>query len=478
MVCILQISTISKKNIDKKVSKLIPKSVAEKHRVVPISKENDCLIVAMVDPYNFIAIEDISLHTNLKIDAVRVQDSEIDELLQMCFLNEKSTNQGDTLSITELIDNIIEEGIEINASDIHIEPTRDNIRIRFRIDGDLHTVKEIPLDYSSSIVSRIKVIGNMDIAEKRVSQDGRFESIVEDNDIDIRLSTMPTVHGEKVVLRLLNKNNFDYKVEDLGFNKKNLETFKEIINKPFGMVLITGPTGCGKSTTMYSVLREINTEEKNIITVEDPVEYKIHGLNQIQVNYKAGLDFASGLRSILRQDPDYIFIGEIRDQETSKLAVRAAITGHLLFSTLHTNDSVSAIHRLMDLGIEPYLLSSSLIGVISQRLIKLLCPKCKEGYLASDKDKKLIKLDISNEIYLYKPIGCNYCNNGYLGRTAIYEVLKIDNNIRDLIDRNSNINRIKDTALEAGMITLLDSAKELLLKGLTSFDEVVKIITI
>lgn len=474
----MHVSTLSKENIDKKISNLIPKSIAEKHRTVPINKENDRLIVAMVDPYNFMAIEDINLYTNLKIETIRVQESEIQELIHICFDLEEDTMEGSTLPAAELIDAIIKEGIEKNASDIHIEPMEDHIRIRFRIDGDLYTIKKISLDYSSSIISRIKVIGNMDISEKRISQDGRIEKIINDNEVDIRLSTMPTVYGEKIVLRLLNKTKFDYKIKHLGFNEKNLKTFLEIVTQPFGMILVTGPTGCGKSTTMYTLLKEINTENKNIITVEDPVEYKIHGINQIQVNYKAGLDFASGLRSILRQDPDYIFIGEIRDQETSRLAVRAAITGHLLFSTLHTNDSISSIHRLVDMGIEPYLLSSCLIGVISQRLIKLLCPKCKEKYLADDNKKRIMGIENSEEVYLYQPMGCNHCINGYLGRTAIYEVLKINNQIRNLIDNNSNINKIKDAALESGMITLFKSAKELLLKGDTSFEEALKIKTV
>lgn len=464
--------------IDKEIVNSIPKSIAVKHKVFPLKKENNSLLVAMVDPYNFIAKEDISLYTDLKVKAIPVQDSDIQEFFDEYYDSQGDSKKIESLTVVELIDEIIEEAIKVNASDIHIEPTRDDIRVRFRIDGDLHTMKRISLNYASSIVSRIKVIGNMDIAEKRIAQDGRVEVIVDGNDIDIRLSSIPTVFGEKLVLRLLNKTNFNYEIKNLGFNEKNLKDFLDIISRPYGMVLVTGPTGSGKSTTMYTVLKELNTDDKNIISVEDPVEYKIHGLNQVQVNYKAGLDFASGLRSILRQDPDYIFIGEIRDQETSRLAVRAAITGHLLFSTLHTNDSVSAIHRLMDMGIESYLLSSSLIGVISQRLIKILCPKCKEKYLANENQKKTLQVDFSDELHLFKAIGCSSCNNGYLGRTAIYEVLRIDDNIRNLIDNNSSLNQIKDSAIKNGMITLFDSAKELLIKGETSFEELVKINTI
>lgn len=384
----------------------------------------------------------------------------------------------ENFSTINLIDQIIREAIKKNASDLHIEPTKNTLRIRLRIDGDLNVVDEISLTHHSSIISRIKVIGNMDIAERRIAQDGRIDTVIMNNEIDIRISTMPTVYGEKVVLRLLNKTKFNYKIGELGFNENNLNDYMELISQPFGMILISGPTGSGKTTTMHTTLKEINNSKKNIITIEDPVEYKIHGVNQIQVNNKAGLDFSSGLRSILRQDPDYIFIGEIRDQETSRLAVRAAITGHLLFSTLHTNDSVSAIHRLIDMGIEPYLLASSLIGVVSQRLVKLLCPECKERYMADGISKDILDIKCEDNIYFYKAVGCQYCNNGYLGRTAIFEVLKLDKEKRSLIDNNSNANMIRKAALDSGMITLLDAAKRLLLEGITSFEEVVKIKTI
>lgn len=378
-------------------------------------------------------------------------------------------------STTKLIDEIIEQAIKKNASDVHIEPTKNNLRIRLRIDGDLHVIHEISLKYHSSIISRIKVIGNMDIAERRVAQDGRIDTVIMNNEIDIRLSTMPTVYGEKVVLRLLNKTKFNYKIGELGFNESNLHDYIELISQPYGMILISGPTGSGKTTTMYTTLKEINDNKKNIITIEDPVEYKIDGVNQIQVNNKAGLNFSSGLRSILRQDPDYIFIGEIRDHETSSLAVRAAITGHLLFSTLHTNDSVSAIHRLIDMGIEPYLLATSLIGVVSQRLVKLLCPECKERYIADGLSKDMLDIKSEDDIYFYRALGCRHCNNGYLGRTAIFEVLRLDKEKRSLIDNNSNANMIRKSSLDSGMITLFHAAKSLLIEGMTSFEEVIKL---
>lgn len=470
-------SNINKKEIDKQISSLIPKSVALKYKLAPISKDNDNLKVAMVDPNDYMAIEDIHLYTNLDIEPIMVKEDEIQGIIDYCFNLEVDKTDDSSLSIVEQIDEIIRDAVMKNASDIHIEPNKDSIRIRFRIDGDLHWIRNISSSHLSTIVSRIKVMGNMDIAEKRVAQDGRVELMVDNNEIDIRLSTMPTIYGEKVVLRLLNKTNFNFEIKDLGFSEKNMETFIEIARQPFGMVLLSGPTGSGKSTTAYTILKEINTMEKNIITVEDPVEYKIDGLNQIQVNQKAGLTFASGLRSILRQDPDYIFIGEIRDSDTSRLAVRAAITGHLIFSTLHTNDSVSSIHRLLDMEIEPYLLSTALKGVISQRLIKLLCPKCKEKYQMCDSEKNVMGIYSSEHIQIFKAVGCGHCNKGYLGRTAIFEVLKINKEIRSLIDNSANINRIQEAALKSGMVSLFDSARELLLEGKTSLDEVIKIKT-
>ena len=280
--------------------------------------------------------------------------------------------------IVKLLNSIIEQAVRERASDIHIEPYADDIRVRFRIDGDLREVMTLSKTSHSAIITRIKIIGKMNIAEKRIPQDGRVESKIAGRDIDMRISTLPTVYGEKTVIRLLDRSNFNFKKESLGFSEKDLNTLNKMISQPYGMLLVTGPTGSGKTTTLYAILQDLNRKEKNIITVEDPVEYKLKGINQVQVNAKAGLTFASGLRSILRQDPDIIMVGEIRDNETAEIAVRAAITGHLVLSTLHTNDSPSTVARLIDMGIESYLVSSALVGVVSQRLVKKLCPKCKE----------------------------------------------------------------------------------------------------
>lgn len=317
-------------------------------------------------------------------------------------------------------------------------------------------------------------MGKMNIAEKRVPQDGRAETKINGKEIDVRISTIPTVYGEKIVLRLLERSNFMFSKEKLGFNERNLKVFDKILSQPYGILLVTGPTGSGKTTTLYATLKELNKIEKNIITIEDPVEYKLEGINQVQVNPKAGLTFASGLRSILRQDPDIIMVGEIRDSETAEIAVRAAITGHLVLSTLHTNDCASSIIRLIDMGIEPYLVSSAVVGVVSQRLVKELCSDCKVPYKASYSEKSLLGLDTDKEITLYKPNGCNKCNNGYKGRRAVHEVMIVNENIRRLIDDGANVEDLKIASKEQGMISLLEDAVNLALNGYTTVEEVLK----
>lgn len=380
-----------------------------------------------------------------------------------------------TAPIVRLLNSIIEQAIRTRSSDIHIEPYQDEIRVRFRIDGDLREIMSLPRSNLSAIVTRIKIIGKMNIAEKRIPQDGRVETRIGDKEVDMRISSLPTVYGEKIVIRLLDKSNFNFTKAGLGFSKRNLEVFDQILSQPYGMILVTGPTGSGKTTTLYTVLKELNVIEKNVITIEDPVEYKLNGINQVQVNTKAGLTFASGLRSILRQDPDTVMIGEIRDNETAEIAVRAAITGHLVLSTLHTNDSPSTVARLVDMGIEPYLVSSAVIGVISQRLVKVLCNKCKTPYEASYSEKKMLELPENENIILYKSTGCNSCNQGYKGRAAVHEIMPINENIRRLIDKNANIDLIREKAIDEGMTTLFKSALSLALKGDTTFEEVMRV---
>lgn len=378
------------------------------------------------------------------------------------------------ISTIRLVDLIINEAIKMKASDIHIEPFSNEIRIRFRIDGDLMDIEKLPIECLSAITTRIKIIGKMDIAEKRVPQDGSMEFYFEDKQIDLRISSLPTVHGEKIVIRILDRNSFILSKEELGLYSKNLESFEKILKQPYGIVLVTGPAGSGKTTTLYSILKELNSIEKNIITIEDPVEYKLEGINQVQVNTKSGLTFANGLRSILRQDPNIIMVGEIRDSETAKIAIRSAITGHLVLSTLHTNDTVSSIVRLIDMGVKPYLVSCATIGIISQRLVKKLCNKCKRPYCATNLEKNFLGSE-EEELILYKPGKCDSCNNGFKGRIAVYEVLSIEEEIREMINKNASSDGIKKLAIKKGMTTLLYNLKKLALKGEITVDEVLKV---
>jgi type IV pilus assembly protein PilB len=488
---------LSKYEINSNVVTLIPESIVKKYKLIAIDKKDDSLVVAMVDPLNFFAIDDIKLYTKMDVIPCLATISDVERAIERYYssiLTQKALNEFSdafvpaeddigaeeemlevtTAPIVKLINSIIEQAMRGKASDIHIEPSNNDIRVRFRIDGDLKEIMTLPKSNLSAIVTRVKIIGRMDIAEKRIPQDGRVEMKFNDNEIDLRISTLPTVYGEKIVIRILDKSNFNFTKEGLGFSKENLDKLNKMIAQPYGMLLVTGPTGSGKSTTLYTILRELNVQTKNVITVEDPVEYKLKGINQIQVNVKAGLTFAAGLRSILRQDPDTIMIGEIRDSETAEIAVRAAITGHLVLSTLHTNDSPSTIARLIDMGLEPYLVSSAVIGIISQRLVKLLCPKCKEKYEASDSEKRILGINGEKDAILYKPVGCNSCNNGYRGRAAVHEVMLVNENIRRLINKGANTDDIRRSALEDGMSTLLQSAADLALKGDTSFEEIMR----
>ena len=488
---------LSKYEINSNVVTLIPESIVKKYKLIAIDKKDDSLVVAMVDPLNFFAIDDIKLYTKMDVIPCLATISDVERAIERYYssiLTQKALNEFSdafvpaeddigaeeemlevtTAPIVKLINSIIEQAMRGKASDIHIEPSNNDIRVRFRIDGDLKEIMTLPKSNLSAIVTRVKIIGRMDIAEKRIPQDGRVEMKFNDNEIDLRISTLPTVYGEKIVIRILDKSNFNFTKEGLGFSKDNLDKLNKMIAQPYGMLLVTGPTGSGKSTTLYTILRELNVQTKNVITVEDPVEYKLKGINQIQVNVKAGLTFAAGLRSILRQDPDTIMIGEIRDSETAEIAVRAAITGHLVLSTLHTNDSPSTIARLIDMGLEPYLVSSAVIGIISQRLVKLLCPKCKEKYEASDSEKRILGINGEKDAILYKPVGCNSCNNGYRGRAAVHEVMLVNENIRRLINKGANTDDMRRSALEDGMSTLLQSAADLALKGDTSFEEIMR----
>ncbi|HZK00788.1 MAG TPA: ATPase, T2SS/T4P/T4SS family [Tissierellaceae bacterium] len=489
---------LNKYEVNPDVITLLPETLVRKYNMIAINKMEDVLVVAMEDPLNFFAVDDAKLYSKMELQPVIASATDVMNTIDKYYtaestkkvledftdnyiptgtddLDDEELIEVTTAPIVRLLNSIIEQGVKSRASDIHIEPYAEEIRVRFRIDGELREIMNLARTNLSAIVTRVKIIGKMDIAEKRIPQDGRVETIINDREVDMRISTLPTVYGEKVVLRLLDKGNFNFTKEGLGFSERNLKLFDQILAQPYGMILVTGPTGSGKTTTLYTVLRELNEISKNIITVEDPVEYKLHGINQVQVNPKSGLTFSTGLRSILRQDPDTVMVGEIRDGETAQIAVRAAITGHLVLSTVHTNDSPSTIARLIDMGIEPYMVSSAVIGIVSQRLVRTLCKSCKEPYQATYSQKKMFHIDENEELILYQPVGCNNCNGGYRGRAAVHELMPINENLRKLIDKGANTDEIRESAVADGMTNLFQAATALAIKGETTFDEVMRV---
>lgn len=489
---------LDKYEIKENVATLIPEYIARKYELIPIEKTDTYIIVAMSDPLDIFALDDLKLYCKTEIQTARAEKEKINKAIDNFYITESTERvlkeftgtfnpvdkseledqeilEVTSAPIVKLLNSIVEQAVKEKASDIHIEPCQKELRVRFRIDGDLKEVMTLSLNSLSGIVTRIKIIANMNIAENRIPQDGRIESIINGKEIDMRISTLPTVYGEKTVIRILDRTSSNFTKEFLGFSEKDINLFDDLIAQPYGMLIIAGPTGSGKTTTLYSALQEINSIEKNIITIEDPVEYKLNRINQVQINEKGGLTFAKGLRSVLRQDPDIVMIGEIRDSETAKIAIRAAITGHLVLTTLHTNDSPSTIVRLIDMGIEDYLVSSAIIGIVSQRLVKLLCPKCKVKYLASEHEKEVFKVAKDEELILYKPIGCTSCNLGYDGRGAIHEVMIVDKKIRHIINKKGNVDEIRSRAIESGMNTLLQSAVARAIKGETSYDEVLRV---
>lgn len=375
------------------------------------------------------------------------------------------------------VESIIEEAVNIGASDIHIEPNENNVAVRYRIDGDLHQKSSFSTDFFPSISTRIKILADIDIAEKRIPQDGHISQMVGKDRYDFRVSTLPTIHGEKFVIRVLDKRIFSLSLKELNFSKTVNETIERILHHPHGIILLTGPTGSGKTTTLYSFLRELNKPTVNIVTIEDPVEFSMDGVNQIQVNNKADLTFATSLRSILRQDPDIIMVGEIRDEETAQIAIRAAITGHLVLSTLHTNEAPGAVTRLVDMGVPSYLVSDALVAVISQRLLKRLCPHCRKPVTTTVEQRRV--LGLKDDITIYEKNGCPYCNGtGYKGRFAVHEIMYMNDELRDVVAKgDASIEEIRDTAIEkAGMNTLINAAKKHVLSGETSYQDLISMI--
>lgn len=487
--------------IPEDVLKLVPGNVLERYKVLPFEYAPDnmnVLHVAMADPMDMAAMDDITIITNLQVEPVVSTTRSIMLALDKYFGNvevnsaleeytrEKESQmaeQEDMYSedvnnspIVQLVKTMIEQAVRQRASDIHIEPMERQVRIRYRIDGALYEKVTYSIRLLPAMVARIKIIGGMDIAEKRKPQDGRITQIVDRQEFDIRVSILPTVYGEKVVMRLTSKNALTREKSQLGFKPKELKRFDHILQNPHGILLVTGPTGSGKSTTLYTALSELNREDVNIITVEDPVEANIDGINQVQVNNKADLTFASALRSILRQDPDIIMIGEIRDQETASIAVQASITGHLVVSTLHTNSAAGTITRLMDMGIEPYLIADSVVGVIAQRLVRRFCPACKRAKKADEEELELLGLAPDADVTIYEPCGCSKCDGtGFKGRIGVYEIMEITQPIKNIISKNGDAEAIKNKALEEGMNTLRMSATEYVLEGITSVNEMMKV---
>ena len=486
--------------IEEDILKLVPANVLKKYKVLPFeySQDNMMLRVAMADPMDIAALDDINIITNMQVEPVVATtgsvmlaidryygQAEVNSALEE-YTREKESQmmeQEDLYSedvnnspIVQLVKGMIEQAVRQRASDIHIEPMERQVRIRYRIDGALYEKATYSVRLLPAMVSRIKIIGGMDISEKRKPQDGRITQIVDRREYDIRVSILPTVYGEKIVMRLTSKNALTKEKSQLGLRPDELKKFDHILMNPHGILLVTGPTGSGKSTTLYTALSELNKEDVNIITVEDPVEANIDGINQVQVNNKANLTFASALRSILRQDPDIIMIGEIRDQETASIAVQASITGHLVVSTLHTNSAASTITRLADMGIEPYLIADSTIGVIAQRLVRRLCPDCKKAKKASADDLELLMREPDEDITIYEPCGCPRCDGtGFKGRIGVYEIMEVSQPLKTIISKNGSAEDIKNKALEEGMNTLRMSATKYVLEGITSVPEMMRV---
>ena len=489
-------------DIDSLAATMIPEKLARRYGAIPVKFiDENTLLVAMVDPTNVFAIDDLRMMTGYDIDPAissaedvfnqiskihRLGDSAGDkveneeELIGETSVDADIREVASEAPIVKLVNGVISQGVDDGASDLHFEPQEKELAIRFRIDGVLHAVMSVPKRMQSAVLSRLKVMADIDIAERRIPQDGRIGLIVGGKPIDIRVASMPTVYGEKIVLRLLDKSSVMLNLSDLGFAEKALNRYERSYRKPYGAMLVTGPTGSGKSTTLYATLNVLNSKEKNIITVEDPVEYRLAGINQTQINPKAGLTFASGLRAILRSDPDIVMVGEIRDKETAQIAIESALTGHLVLSTLHTNDAPGALTRLTEMGIEPFLTASAIECVLAQRLARRLCSNCKEPYQPTDEalaQNGFPQEVIGKNITLYRPAGCPRCNNtGYKGRFGIYEVMLVSEAIERLTVERKSADEISRVAQAEGMVTLREDGIDKVIQGVTSIEEIARVI--
>lgn len=490
--------SLEKYEIEGSVVSLLGESIAKKYCLIPIKQDENILTVAMSDPLNVFAIDDIKISTGMDVkpviatrtDVLKAIDKhytvtsankaaqeiskQVDDLYKDIDSDndEKMAIEISNSPVVKLVNSLLEQAIKSRASDIHIEPFEQFIRMRFRIDGELQETMRTEIKTLSALVTRIKIMGGMNIAEKRIPQDGRILYSFQNKEYDLRVSALPTVCGEKIVMRIAETRASVVSKTQLGFQENDLKKFDALLRNPHGILLVTGPTGSGKSTTLYTALKELNQPDVNIVTVEDPVENVIEGINQVNVNTKAGLNFANALRSILRQDPDIVMIGEIRDTETVEIAVKAAITGHLVLSTLHTNDAPSTINRLVDMGIEPFMLSSSLVGIIAQRLVRRICKSCRHEYIPSEVELKSLNITDPN-FRIYKGVGCKECNNtGYRGRIGIHEILVVNKEVREAISNRLSTDDLKDICIHNGMRTLKDCGIQLVHKGVTTLEEV------
>ena len=500
-----------KYTVDVDLANLLPADIAHKYQAAPLQKNGLLLTIAMMDPLDINGLDAIEVYTNCEVEAIICTESHLNQLLNSLYGSyagiggvledmeemeidktaekahatedvEVSSLQGmaEEAPVVRLVNSILSQGVREGASDIHVSPEKESVQVRFRVDGRLHEVPAPPKSMFLPIISRLKILANMDIAVSRIPQDGRFTVKMKNKDINIRASTIPSIYGENMVLRLLDTSTSIYSLERLGMNEKDRQKLERMISKPYGMILSTGPTGSGKSTSLYSILKKINQPDINIITVEDPVEYRIEKIRQVQLNRKAGMTFASGLRSILRQDPDVIMVGEIRDSETATIAVQAALTGHRVLSTLHTNDSPGAITRFVDMGIEPFLVASVMIVAFAQRLVRNVCPSCKAPYTPPAEALKFWGLDKVKNANFQQGQGCFNCmHTGYKGRSGVYEVLLIDDLVKDLILKRASAHEIARVAAESGDYhTLKENAAEKVILGITSLEEAASVVMV
>lgn len=484
--------SLFKYQIDPSITAIIPESLARRYQAIPLHKEGGKLLVAMADPLDYFAIEELRMSTGFRIEPAISGKDELQRAIARYYGLQDSMSQimGDLPNVDDireteitdedspvvrLVNQMIQQAVHLQVSDIHVDPGEANVAIRYRLDGVLRTERVIPKQMQGFITARLKIMAKLNIAERRLPQDGRLKMQVDYKTVDIRVSSLPTIHGEKIVLRILDLSVGVKAVDQLGFSARNHSVFRSMIEVPYGIVLITGPTGSGKTTTLYSALQHLNKEDTNIVTVEDPVEYQLEGINQVHVNPQIGLSFAAGLRSILRQDPNIIMVGEIRDSETAEIAIRASLTGHLVLSTLHTNDSVSSITRFRDMGIAPYLIASSLVGVVAQRLVRRVCADCKTEYAPSEQEAIFLRSHGLHADKLYKGTGCGTCNQtGYRGRVAIHEVLAVDDRIRQLISTDSTLQDLRRAAEDTGLVQLMDDGLDKAIRGITSLQEVLR----